>query len=788
MGVVAVLLFFPSIVFSAEPPGPSKIAAIRFEGLVHTNAEALETRLASQPGEPYNPLKIRQDLRTLATLVQRAQVRIDPASAEGEIEVTFNVEEFPALREIQIVGNKTVSTAKLEKIIGLEEGDFIDPREVASLRRAVLKEHARRGLAAAKVEVKVTKVMPTEIQVAQAGDTMQPLQDGPSPVNVQVFIDEGEPIRTDDVVIEGNEVFSGLRLRSKLQTKGSWLFFKNFYNDDAFEVDLALLRQFYHSRGYFDALIERGPFEKRQVKDELLITPVIRVREGGRYTLGQVDVVGASLFARHDLLAPFEDLLNEPYEEKKVFQALREVQSLYFDAGFLTTEIQPVRDYDLGDHRLGLTIEIKEGQRIYVGDIRLERPQYEIDDAPTRFQEFYEGIAPPITDDAIQREILLEPGAAYSARDERETVRRLEGLGVFSDVQVVNEPTADPRVHDVRIYVEEQQTGDLFGGVGFGDASGLFGFVTFNERNLFGDARDFRTRVQLGTRASSFYVSYTDRYYKETEDRVTVAAFYNTYARPGYDEDTIGLSLERGRKLETSNLLDGWDGAVRGRLEFKSLSERNSDPDEDLDVSYPVITARVMVGNDTSYPRTNPREGRSMMGSVEAGYAGGPLLKFVGSAVYHRAISKNVTYHFKPTVGVIPYNSDAVGISERFFMGGSEDLRGFAFRGAGRRDKDDDDVGIGGAVKLLVRNEISFPLLDTGLSEHPIQGVVFLDAGLLGASPVSYETPRASTGVGIRMTFGGRVATTAAIDLAVPLIKKSGDDTQFLHFRFDSSL
>jgi outer membrane protein assembly factor BamA len=218
---------------------------------------------------------------------------------------------------------------------------------------------------------------------------------------------------------------------------------------------------------------------------------------------------------------------------------------------------------------------------------------------------------------------------------------------------------------------------------------------------------------------------------------------------------------------------------VQGRLEYIRLREADGfDPKEDLDVSYPVATVRLGVFDDTSYPRANPSEGRRLAGGVELGYADGPLIKFSGDAEYHYRLSKNLVYHFNPSFGLIPYDSDNIGITERFFLGGSDDLRGFAFRGAGRRDDDDEDVGIGGAVKLLVRNELSSPVYD------PVSGVVFLDVGTLGGSPFDIEAPRASAGVGARFAMG---RTAIALDLAAPLIKQGDDQTQFLHFRFDSS-
>ena len=56
-------------------------------------------------------------------------------------------------------------------------------------------------------------------------------------------------------------------------------------------------------------------------------------------------------------------------------------------------------------------------------------------------------------------------------------------------------------------------------------------------------------------------------------------------------------------------LYGGWDMDIGGRLEWVTTDERSGvDPDEDLDLSYPVITARLSFRNDSSYPRFGPTE------------------------------------------------------------------------------------------------------------------------------------------------------------------------------------
>lgn len=754
----------PAVAAVAED-GAVTVGEIIIEGLKSRTPEQIKNGLSTKEGEAYNALLLREDVTRLGEIMQMVGYSVEPRD-DKSVRVRFTVVEFPRLREMKAVGNNQLKSERLDKIANLKPGDVLDGNTIKSLQKALLDEYRTLGLASARVDVSILPVEGTAEGVASEAD-------------LQIIIQEGDEIIVDDLDIEGNEVFTTIRLKALLQTKGSWLFLKNHYDDRAFDDDLVTLRNLYHQHGYFDASVERGEFREGTKRGKRTLTPVIRISEGGTYTLKSVDVRGARLFSRAEIIAPFEDLIGSEYD-KHVSAALDEVRGLYMDGGFLTTEIKPEYDFDRDVRGVNLLIRVVEKDRIYVGDVKVQRPKYDAEENPSWFRRNYDKIAPPISDDAIIREIMLKPGEVYSKQRERETMRRLDRLGIFTGddgkpgISISGQPTANPRVHDVLVDVEEGVTGNLGGGVGFGDVAGLFGFVWINERNLFGDARDLRAQLQIGTGASNFSISYLDRHFRDTDDQLQTALFFNTIRRSGYNERNIGASAEI-----THPLYNGWDRMIRGRVQGVSLSEHSGvNADEDLNDSYPVLAARLAFRNDTRYPHQMPREGRMLFGGVEAGIAGGPLLKFMGEAEYVHEVRRNLIYKFNPSAALMPLDAGSVGLTERLFMGGSEDLRGFKVHGAGLRDDDEDEVGIGGSAKILVRNELFFPIYE------PVWGVYFIDAGILGRSPVSYEMPRLSTGLGARVNLNH---ATLALDLAMPLLKGDGDQTQFLHFSFKSS-
>jgi outer membrane protein insertion porin family len=309
----------------AQQAGLIAVESIRFEGLSSWDEAQLKGRLSTKEGQPYNPLLVREDLTQLARVMRRADVRTESVG-DHNVAVIFKVEEFPRLRNIQIMGNETLPTSRIENLVGVKPGEVLDDNVVGSLRRSVTEEHRQRGLAEATVEVKVAWVETAEAEGNAPGFGGAPAG---READLQIIVNEGRRIMVDDLVIEGNEAFSTVRLKLHIETKGSWLFFRNYYNDSIFEEDLVALRQFYGSNGYFDAIVERGEFRHRTRGDREVITPVIRIQEGGKYRLGEVSVRGAYLFSVPEILEPFEPLQGKDFDGKKFSKAMAGVRDLY---------------------------------------------------------------------------------------------------------------------------------------------------------------------------------------------------------------------------------------------------------------------------------------------------------------------------------------------------------------------------------------------------------------------------------------------------------------------------
>ncbi len=743
------------------------IEEVTIEGLKTYLPKQILPRLQTRPGGPYNPIMVGEDLTELGKIMRTATIRADPTEAGGLI-VRFQVTEFPRLRRLHVVGNQKLKLERIEHLTGMDPGDLVDEKTRNAIRRSLRNEYKALGMPQASVTINL-------IDVEAEDEEAPPLAD------VQIVIDEGQQVLVDKVRIEGNEAFSNFRLRRLIATKGSLGIIKNYYDEQTFEEDLDLVRDLYAGYGYFDAVVERGGFEQREGRKGSVVSPLIVITEAERYQFGEAHVRGARLFSRKELLDPFEPIKGDDFDARKFGRALGLLRSLYVNHGLLTTEIRPEYEYDTENRVLNMLIEVTERDRIYVNKIKLVQPPLEEEDEGSWFRGLYDRMSPPLREEPILREVLLKPGDIYNKELERRSMRRLTRMGVFEQgaVEIYNEPTGEPGLHDMVIKLRQSVTGAITGGIGFGDASGAFLYASFAERNLGGRADVFQTRIRVGTRESSASISYLDRHFGETRNTMAYRLYYEKLRREGYRASIPGLNVEWGHPLEGD-----WTRYLSGRLEYVDLRERNGyeNADEDLDENYAAMTVRLRFDEDTRWPLDQrPREGYLQSFGIEAGFAGGALIKLEAGRDQYWQVpwAEWMTYRLSATAAMMPYDHDNVPIHERYFMGGSTDMRGYRFRGAGYFDDGESDLPIGGAAKLLLKNELLFPIAG------PISGVVFTDVGLLGERPTSWQSPRISTGIGVRFDMK---RSQVGIDLAAPLITGDSDDqTRLFHFSFQSA-
>lgn len=727
------------------------VKEIIIQGLRTVKEEEIHRIIRTKVGERSSPEMRQEDLRAIYALGKFSEdIRFYKEDIEGGIRITIVLKENPIVEDVQIIGNSAMKASLIESRLPFKKGDILPSSTEIKARIEIEKLYSGGGYKNARAKVRVE-------------------QPGDGKAFVIIVIDEGKKIKIKDLILQGNQSFSSFRLRFLVDNKGSWAFINNYYDETTFDDDLEILRQFYVTRGFLDVVVKRGKPEYNEEKG--WINPVIDITEGPRYTVREIEPLNATLFTSQEIAGCFAPLSGKFYNADKYQKGLAKLRRLYGDEGYIQMQVEPDLKRLPTEPAINLILDIKENERIYVGKIKVRRKGFPRDSSETKLGKMYDKMSPPPTDEVVEREVTLKSGEVYRTFQEVRTIERLKRLEIFEDVTITREPTEKKDVRDAVVNVKEGTTGNFILGVGYGEDPGAYFQASLRERNLFGDARDLRARILFGTKSTSFHIAYLDRYWRDTDKSLEWAIYRDTFLRKEYAERIYGTSLELGKPL--SEYVKAY---LRFRVEQVNFFDEDDDILTKLD-SYPIATTRLRIVEDRTDDSWWPTRGFTRSAGLELGYADGTLAKLSTDFSYYKGIYKDFIYSLSGFAGLMPYDSDEVGITERFFLGGANDLRGFSYRGAGPKDKGDDDMALGGSTKLLLKNEIRYPIYDE------LKGLVFVDAGMLDER-VGLASPRASVGTGFRFKIS---FVRVYIDFAQAVAKKRHDDTQFFHFRLGAN-
>ena len=745
----------------ALPADGTRITEVRVEGLNRLSPATILRVMELREGGVFTEETYREDLQMISNIgrINPLELRIgweeDPEAA-GVI-LTVHVRENPMIREISIIGNVRFSRTQIKNQLDFAEGDILPTGIRASTIRSLQNFYRDGGYRAARVAVDVHPV---------AGEE--------SMADVVITVNEGQRIRISALHLPGNDHFLDFYIRTRVSNSPGLLFFNNYFDQHAIEDDLAIIQSLYQRAGFLDAEARRGRFEYDEDKQSIELT--YEIEPGPRYRVTEVRTEGVTYFTLDEIGRHTRSLASRTFSGRRLVRALDRVRELYGNEGYVDTDLSYRLERDREAREVAIVIEVDESPPVFVGDIRLHKEEFDFDVELNLFDRFMDWFAPPTKDETILREIRLVPGEKYRASDEQRTVQRLRNLGIFRQVRVTREPTVDPNVRNAVIEVEEDPAAAFVGAsAGVGEVSGPTLTLELVQPNFAGEANRFRAAATFGTRNTAYRLGYFHRYLGDSQTSLDLNLFRTTDRFRVYRQRIYGSSAELGHPISERERLHGF---LRFRAEHVRFYRFDRDTDESFD-NYPVLAVRPMIVRDHRDNAHLPTRGNAISAGIETGMADGFLFKILhGYEWYTRPLEQSsLVYAYEHTVGIMPYDARRVGLSERFFVGGTGNLRGFRAREVGPRDSRNSDLAIGGSTRITQRHELRYPFADF------LTGRVFTDAAILERGFLELGRPRVGSGAGAIMDFG---AFVAEVDLATALVKRAEDKRQFFHLRLRS--
>jgi len=705
------------LVFRASSWKRYTVASLDIEWKAEIPGTALPRKMKTRVGGVYVPGLLAADLEALAAALgragyRRAEVRLAGESFDDEKQrVDLRVEVLPQERIRIIVNGAKVPGRLLEPI--WEERVF-EEWGLAEGEVRVLNHLRRKGYLYAAVSSRIEK---TQEELFIIHD-----------------VNPGPKTKIAAVDFRGLSAFSELDMKTRLAVREGVPFFALLSYDRLFSIPREV-ESFYKENGFADVQVRLD-----LVKQKIGVQAVFDVREGVRTTVEAIRLEGASLYPAEGIARELVSRTDGPYYPPNIQRDVGQIESYYLNRGVRGTEVV-ARVEPSTEHRVTLIYEIREGERVAVRNI------FVTGNRVTKNR-------------VVRKELRVEKGGEADYSKVQETKRRLERLGIFSEVRV-DEIQTGPGEEVVVVTVREGERNYAGVGLGFESLNRLTGSLAswpndFRPRgtaeyirsNVFGLGAQVGVLGQLSTSERRAVASWNQPYLFGLAMPTTLLAWAEREKRESFTFDRRGVSLSTIKTLGKARLLLASLSLVRTAIPEYDIEN----PPEDIDrrfQPYSAALASVSLSWERRDDTLNPVRGFFFGVTGEWGF---PV--FGMESDYQKVFFKSQLFRPLPAglnLGLtarLGIGNGLRNLPERFFAGGSNTFRGEEFDMLGPLDETTLKP-FGGEAILLVNAELAFAIVP---SWKELRLASFFDLGNVYASLKEFRPfeLQGAAGAGIR--------------------------------------
>lgn len=681
---------------------------------------------AIRPGKKYRRATLNNAQKYLQKRLEKreklsAQVKLDGAAYTADTnraDIRFDVKAGPTIH-VEVKGAHLWSWTK-KSLLPVYQGVGVDPELVAEGREALVSYFQKKGFFDVSVDSQFNK--------KDSVDT------------IVYTINKGKKHKVVDVAVTGNHELKTPDLMALVTVKKAHLFSPGDYSEQLVNASKKNLTALYGSEGFSNAQVTPAVSHK-----EGNVAVVFHVTEGPRDIVSSLKIEGADTFPEAKFapdglkLAP-----GKPYSQKLVATDRANIVARYLQAGYLTSSFRETASVasKQDPHHIDVVYHIFEGPQVHTHDLltlgRVQTQQRLIDrDVAT--------IIPgqPLT----ETELLSSESRLYSH------------TGVFDWAEV------DPRrqittqtSEDVLIKVHEAKRNTMTYGIGFelinrggsipsGTVAlpnlppvGLPSNFTTSEKTFYGPRGSFQyTRNNVRGKGESLsataFAGRLDQrvagYYIDPNFRWSSWGATTSILAERDEENPVYSSQVENGSVQLQKFID----RARHDVFFLRYSFSQTDLTRILipDLVLPQdqhVRLSTIAGNLTRDTRDNPLDAhKGMLESIELDFTDTKLgssvdfAKVTGQAAYYRPIFHNIIWANSIRIGLAqPFSDSRVPLSEEFFTGGGNTLRGFPLDGAGPQrqvqvcnsgsstDCSYIQVPAGGNEQLIINSEARIPI------------------------------------------------------------------------------
>lgn len=455
-------------------------------------------------------------------------------------------------------------------------------------------------------------------------------------------------------------IFSGNKLLDKKSLlKISNIQPKQIFDPATIENGIYNILNEYKRQGYLFAKSEWS------YEGDTKIIVKIRIDEGERIKMGNINLTGDIVFPKEQILSMFMVLKSDFFNETMFENDIDRVLKFYSNNGYPKVTISP-DVFDINDDKLNITVKINAGSIVKIKNITIN------------------GLK-KTKEKVVRREIPIHSGDIFDQRRVDDTERILNNMGYFrlsSPITFIQ--TGDNDV-DIDLSLAESPSGMFNGIIGYNpsdnESGKLIGTISAEESNLFGTGRQIIIRGKFGI-ADIYELSYKEPWMLGKPIDLGFMAQSTNRSDSLMDQEF----REKGIRLDVTGkiigLIKGSVGLAYKQIKSFPVNKDSGNIDYINKHKYSVIFELQRDSRDFFVNSTNGRFDKIgsefSLGDVKI------IKSWIDLNQYFKIYRQQVL-----VIGIHAGRmwGDDIPITELFFLGGANTLRGYAedmFRGEGR--------------------------------------------------------------------------------------------------------
>ena len=359
-------------------------------------------------------------------------------------------------------------------------------------------------------------------------------------VDIIYNISMGEKAKIKQIKFTGNKIYKDKKLKNIIVTEESkfWKFLSNkkYLNEKQIGLDTRLLKNFYLNKGYFNVKIDSS--SANYVEDNFFDL-VFNINSGNKFYFNNFDLMIPNDFSRDNFRLienQFTELKDKPYSFNAIKKILDEVDAIALSKQyeFINATIE---EKIVEGNKINFKILIDESEKFYVNRVNI--------------------FGNDITNEKAIRDLLvIDEGDPLNKILNKRSINNIKASGLFSkvDYKVSNDDVNTKK--NIDITVEEQPTGEISAGAGYGSTGQTF-TLGIRENNFNGNNVKVNTNLTLAKTAIEGGISFSIPNFRYSDNSLNLDATRrdtDLLSTNGYKNKLTSFTLGTGFRAKTEFL------------------------------------------------------------------------------------------------------------------------------------------------------------------------------------------------------------------------------------------